>query len=74
MRPPSEHVHWLFATGFLILGLCLLGEAIVGTDVWRRRQWRARLHRCQRDLRRPGLAAPLDPAAAAGVEILTQVK
>ncbi|TMK70345.1 MAG: hypothetical protein E6G50_09115 [Actinobacteria bacterium] len=41
MQPPSEHVHWLFATGFLILGLCLLGEAIVGTEVWRRRAWRA---------------------------------
>jgi hypothetical protein len=43
MQPPSEHVHWLFATGFLILGLCLLGEAIVGTEVWRRRAWRAYL-------------------------------
>ena len=30
MQPPAEHVHWLFATGFLLLGLCLLGEAIVG--------------------------------------------
>jgi hypothetical protein len=43
MQPPAEHVHWLFASGFLILGLCLLGEAIVGTDVWRRRAWRAYL-------------------------------
>jgi hypothetical protein len=43
MQPPPEHVHWLFATGFLILGLCLLAEAIVGTDVWRRRAWRAYL-------------------------------
>jgi hypothetical protein len=43
MQPPSEHVHWLFATGFLLLGLCLLGEAIVGTEVWRRRAWRAYL-------------------------------
>jgi hypothetical protein len=41
--PPSEHVHWLFATGFLSLGLCLLGEAIVGTGVWRMRAWRAYL-------------------------------
>jgi hypothetical protein len=41
--PPAEHVHWLFATGFLILGLCLLGEAVVGTEVWRRRAWRAYL-------------------------------
>lgn len=43
MRPPAEHVHWLFATGFLLLGLCLLAEAIVGVDVWRRRAWRAYL-------------------------------
>ncbi len=41
MQPPAEHVHWLFATGFLMLGLCLLAEAIVGTEVWRRRAWRA---------------------------------
>jgi hypothetical protein len=33
----------MFATGFLILGLCLLAEAIVGTRVWRRRAWRAYL-------------------------------
>ena len=38
--PPAEHVHWLFATGFLFLGLCLLAEAIVGEEVWRRRPWR----------------------------------
>jgi hypothetical protein len=43
MQPPAEHVHWLFATGFLLLGLCLLAEAIVGTEVWRRRRWRAYL-------------------------------
>lgn len=43
MQPPPEHVHWLFATGFLILGLCLLAEAVVGPDVWRRRAWRAYL-------------------------------
>ena len=43
MQPPAEHVHWLFATGFVILGLCLLGEAIVGVEVWRRRAWRAYL-------------------------------
>jgi hypothetical protein len=41
--PPAEHVHWLFATGFLMLGLCLLAEAVVGTEVWRRRAWRAYL-------------------------------
>ena len=43
MQPPAEHVHWMFATGFLILGLCLLGEAIVGTEVWQMRRWRAYL-------------------------------
>ena len=43
MQPPAEHVHWLFATGFLILGLLLLAEALVGPAVWRRRAWRAYL-------------------------------
>jgi hypothetical protein len=33
----------MFATGFLILGLCLLAEAVVGTDVWAQRRWRAYL-------------------------------
>ena len=40
MQPPAEHVHWLFATGFLLLGLCLLAETVVGEEVWRRRPWR----------------------------------
>src|SRR5919201_2833578 len=43
MQPPAEHVHWLFATGFLTLGLLLLAEAVVGQAVWRRRAWRAYL-------------------------------
>ncbi len=43
MQPPAEHVHWLFATGILFLGLLLLAEAIVGREVWRRRKWRAYL-------------------------------
>lgn len=43
MQPRAEVVHWLFATGFLALGLCLLTEAIVGPQVWRRRRWRAYL-------------------------------
>ena len=30
MEPPSEMVHWLFATGVLLLGLIMLAEAIVG--------------------------------------------
>ncbi len=41
MEPRAEFVHWLFATGFLLLGLCLLARAIVGPDVWDRRPWRA---------------------------------
>jgi hypothetical protein len=43
MQPPAEHVHWMFATGFLLLALFLLAEAIVGPEVWRRRPWRAYL-------------------------------
>ena len=38
--PRAETVHWLFATGFLAVGLCLLTEAIVGREVWGRRTWR----------------------------------
>jgi hypothetical protein len=41
--PPPETVHWMFATGFLILGLCQLAEALVGSAVWERRAWRAYL-------------------------------
>jgi hypothetical protein len=41
VQPPSEHVHWLFATGFLLLALLLLARAIVGEEVWNRRRWRA---------------------------------
>ncbi|HEU5066203.1 MAG TPA: hypothetical protein VFT86_10095 [Gaiellaceae bacterium] len=43
MNPPPEVVHWMFAVGFLFLGLCLLAETIVGREVWRRRSWRAYL-------------------------------
>jgi hypothetical protein len=43
MEPQPEVVHWLFGIGFLSLGLCLLAEAIVGREVWRRRAWRAYL-------------------------------
>lgn len=43
IQPPAEHVHWLFATGFLFLGLCMLAQAFVGDDVWNRRAWRAYL-------------------------------
>jgi hypothetical protein len=41
--PHAEQVHWLFATGFVLLGLCVLAEALVGEEVWRRRAWRAYL-------------------------------
>jgi hypothetical protein len=40
IEPPSEHVHWMFATGLVLIGLCLLAEAIVGEEVWGRRPWR----------------------------------
>jgi hypothetical protein len=43
MQPPAQHVHWMFATGFLLLGLFLLAEAIAGEEVWGRRKWRTYL-------------------------------
>jgi len=43
MLPHAEMVHWAFAAGILFVGLCLLSEAIVGPEVWRRRKWRAYL-------------------------------
>src|SRR3989442_15791786 len=43
MQPRAEMVHWFFAAGILFIGLCLLCEAIVGTEVWRMRPWRAYL-------------------------------
>lgn len=43
MQPPAEMVHWLFATGFLLLGLVLVAEPIVGQEVWRMRSWRVYL-------------------------------
>jgi hypothetical protein len=51
MQPRAEMVHWLFGAGILFVGLCLLCEAIVGTQVWRMRPWRAYLW--------PGLAFAL---------------
>jgi hypothetical protein len=41
MVPRAEIAHWLSASFFLLLGLVLLSEAIVGPDVFRRRRWRA---------------------------------
>jgi hypothetical protein len=43
VTPPAEHVHWLFASALLFVGLLLAAEAIVGREVWRRRRWRAYL-------------------------------
>jgi len=43
VTPPSEVVHWLFATGILFLGLLKLAELIAGPVVWRRRRWRTYL-------------------------------
>ena len=40
VMPRAEMVHWWFATGFTILGMLLLAEAIVGREVWGRRRWR----------------------------------
>ena len=40
MTPPAETVHWLFATGLLLLGLVKLAEVMAGPVVWRRRTWR----------------------------------
>jgi len=40
VQPQAEMVHWLFATGILLVGLCLLCEAVVGREVWAMRPWR----------------------------------
>ena len=57
MQPHAEMVHWLFGAGILFVGLCLLCEALVGTEVWRMRRWRAYLWPSARVLaRRAALA------------------
>ncbi len=38
--PPAENVHWLFATGILLFGLCMLARALVGEAIWNRVAWR----------------------------------
>jgi len=43
MLPRSEMVHWWFAFGFLLLGMFLLAEAVVGAEVWSARRWRVYL-------------------------------
>jgi hypothetical protein len=43
MIPKAESAHWLAASVALLIGLLLLSEAIVGTEVFARRRWRAYL-------------------------------
>lgn len=43
MIPRAESAHWVAAAIALLIGLLLLSEAIVGTDVFNRRRWRAYL-------------------------------
>jgi hypothetical protein len=43
MVPRAESAHWVAAAVALLMGLLLLSEAIVGTEVFRRRPWRAYL-------------------------------
>jgi len=40
VAPRAELVHWAFAAGFLLLGLLLLAEVIVGAEVFEMRRWR----------------------------------
>jgi hypothetical protein len=41
--PKAETAHWIAAAVALLVGLLLVSEAIVGTEVFRRRAWRAYL-------------------------------
>jgi hypothetical protein len=41
--PRPEIAHWLTATVLLFLGLLLLAEVLVGSEIFRRRPWRAYL-------------------------------
>jgi hypothetical protein len=43
MQPHAEFVHWLFASGVLVLGLIMVAQAIAGQEVWRKRRWRVYL-------------------------------
>jgi hypothetical protein len=40
IEPKAEMVHWMFATGVLILGLLFIAQTVVGPEVWGRRPWR----------------------------------
>jgi hypothetical protein len=43
MVPKAEIAHWLAGSVALLLGLVLVSEVIVGSEVFRRRRWRAYL-------------------------------
>ena len=43
MQPRAEMVHWLFASGVLVLGLIMIAQAIAGPAVWGKRRWRVYL-------------------------------
>ncbi|MGH3065665.1 MAG: hypothetical protein ACRDOF_05110, partial [Gaiellaceae bacterium] len=43
MIPRPESAHWLAGAFVLLLGLVLVSEVVVGTQVFRRRPWRAHL-------------------------------
>ena len=43
MVPRPENAHWLAAAIALLIGLLLISELIVGSEVFRRRRWRAYL-------------------------------
>lgn len=40
IEPKAEMVHWMFATGILVLGLLFTAQTVVGAEVWGRRPWR----------------------------------
>ena len=40
IEPKAEMVHWMFATGVLVLGLLFIAQTVVGAEVWGRRPWR----------------------------------
>ena len=43
MQPRAEMVHWVFASGVLVLGLIMIAQAIAGPAVWAKRPWRVYL-------------------------------
>ena len=43
MQPRAEMVHWVFASGVLLLGLIMIAQALAGPAVWAKRGWRVYL-------------------------------